>query len=105
VGVSDEDSGETWMQAELTAGAEQTPGRAWAWVLWEATIQPEQMKELARSSRLIHPEMQLVCRATDESFNTQPESARAIWNLRGIMNNSWHRVAVELPRPQNMRYR
>jgi hypothetical protein len=39
----------------------------------------------------------LCCKATDESFNTQPESPKGIWNLRGILNNSWHKVRVRLP--------
>ena len=34
------DAGENWHQAELVAGTDQKPGRAWAWVLWEATVSP-----------------------------------------------------------------
>ena len=40
----------------------------------------------------------LQCKATDEAFNTQPESPKGIWNLRGILNNSWHTVRVKLPK-------
>ena len=29
------DGGKTWQVAELTEGAGQTRGRAWAWILWE----------------------------------------------------------------------
>ena len=36
--------------------------------------------------------------ATDESYNTQPEGAAAIWNLRGVVCNAWHRVQVEVAR-------
>merc|ERR1712146_467287 len=39
----------------------------------------------------------LTCKATDESFNTQPESPASIWNLRGILN-SWHTIHVKLPK-------
>ena len=42
--------------------------------------------------------MTLTCKATDESFNTQPESAKGIWNLRGILNNSWHTINVKMPK-------
>ena len=42
--------------------------------------------------------LSLTCKATDESFNTQPESAASIWNLRGILNNSWHTIRVRLPK-------
>jgi len=36
----------------------------------------------------------LVCKAVDASHNYQPESVAGIWNLRGLNNNSWHRVPV-----------
>ena len=39
---------------------------------------------------------QLVCKAVDAAHNTQPESAASVWNLRGLANNAWHRVPVEL---------
>ena len=28
--------------------------------------------------------------------NQQPETINAVWNLRGILNNSWHTVPVTL---------
>lgn len=40
---------------------------------------------------------QVVCRAWDDSGNTQPE--HATWNLRGVMNNAWSRVDL-LPTSQ-----
>jgi sulfite oxidase len=38
--------------------------------------------------------LRLLCKATDESYNTQPESAAGVWNIRGLANNSWHYVDV-----------
>ena len=32
---------------------------------------------------------------TDISYNTQPQESRSIWNLRGIFNNSWHKVVFK----------
>jgi sulfite oxidase len=40
--------------------------------------------------------LELICKATDEAYNTQPESPAAIWNVRGLVNNSWHRVTVNV---------
>ena len=37
---------------------------------------------------------QLVCKATDAAHNTQPEQPASAWNLRGLANNTWHRVDV-----------
>ena len=41
-------------------------------------------------------QLQLVCKATDESYNTMPDSVAPIWNLRGVNTNSWHRVPATL---------
>jgi sulfite oxidase len=35
---------------------------------------------------------ELTVRAWDSAASTQPESAVGIWNLKGYLNNSWHRV-------------
>jgi len=105
------DGGKTWEQAELTSGANQPSERAWAWVLWEATVDASVLQKLAAQAAtsgqplLDNGEkgqpgrwLSLTCKATDESFNTQPESPASIWNLRGILNNSWHTVHVKLPK-------
>ncbi len=39
-------------------------------------------------------QLEIVCRAVDVGCNTQPESTAPLWNLRGLANNAWHRVAV-----------
>jgi len=80
------DGGQTWQVAQLKNPSGQPSHRAWAWTLWEATIPvPENAKKL-----------QILCKATDLSYNSQPESVDSIWNLRGVLNNSWHHVEVEL---------
>eukprot|EP00271_Cylindrocystis_brebissonii_P000992 TRINITY_DN11229_c0_g1_i1.p1 TRINITY_DN11229_c0_g1~~TRINITY_DN11229_c0_g1_i1.p1 ORF type:complete len:426 (+),score=63.60 TRINITY_DN11229_c0_g1_i1:662-1939(+) len=56
----------------------------WAWVLWEATL------------RLETP-CQVVVKAVDSSSSSQPENVDHIWNLRGVLNNSWHRITVNAP--------
>ena len=32
----------------------------------------------------------------DIAANVQPENVQSIWNLRGVLNNSWHRVHVDV---------
>mmetsp|Transcript_27669 Transcript_27669/g.94435 ORF Transcript_27669/g.94435 Transcript_27669/m.94435 type:complete len:490 (-) Transcript_27669:114-1583(-) len=82
------DGGETWHTAELKDGSKQPAGRAWAWTLFEAAVPlPE---GAARA--------EICCKATDASYNVQPERAEPIWNLRGLNNNSWHRVPVTVDR-------
>lgn len=80
------DGGATWHTAELNK-VPQKRGRGWAWALWEATVP---LPKGAKGA------VQLVAKATDESYNTQPEQAAPIWNLRGVNCNSWHRVSVNV---------
>jgi sulfite oxidase len=35
-----------------------------------------------------------VARAWDSAANTQPALAEQVWNFKGYMDNSWHRVKV-----------
>ncbi|MFN2455610.1 MAG: molybdopterin-dependent oxidoreductase [Pyrinomonadaceae bacterium] len=71
------DGGETWTTAALP---EDRP--AWVWSLWEAALD------------LPPGEHEIIARAWDSAANTQPEHARHLWNFKGYMNNSWHRVRV-----------
>lgn len=77
------DGGDTWQTATLGAGSEQSQDRAWAWTFWECDVQvPKEGKK----------KIEVICKATDASYNVQPDSIKGIWNLRGINNNAWHRV-------------
>jgi sulfite oxidase len=88
VGVS-VDGGKTWQSAELGEGKDQPIGRAWAWTFWSCTIP---LTEEAKKSG----EIEVVCRAVDSSFNSQPERKDLCWNVRGILNNSWHHVTLPI---------
>uniref|UniRef100_A0A671N6G5 Sulfite oxidase n=1 Tax=Sinocyclocheilus anshuiensis TaxID=1608454 RepID=A0A671N6G5_9TELE len=87
------DGGKTWHVAKLhTSDQEQhpapppPPGRAWAWKLWEIDVPiPHRAQEL-----------EIVCKAVDSSYNTQPDTVAPIWNLRGVRSNAWHRVQVKV---------
>ncbi|KAL6752305.1 Oxidoreductase, molybdopterin-binding domain-containing protein [Haematococcus lacustris] len=80
------DGGASWTTAELKKLG-QRPGRAWAWTLWEAEVQlpPGHQGPL-----------ELACKAVDESYNSQPDSVAGVWNLRGVVNNAWHRVSLQV---------
>jgi DMSO/TMAO reductase YedYZ molybdopterin-dependent catalytic subunit/glyoxylase-like metal-dependent hydrolase (beta-lactamase superfamily II)/rhodanese-related sulfurtransferase len=57
-----------------------------AWTLWET--------ELALDPGVY----ELLVRAWDSAASTQPESPEAIWNLKGYLNNCWHRVRFTVTR-------
>ncbi|KAK9529174.1 hypothetical protein VZT92_013287 [Zoarces viviparus] len=87
------DGGKTWQVARLRSSEtgqapepSPPPGRAWAWKLWEVTapIPPEAQ------------ELEIVCKAVDNSYNMQPDTVAPIWNLRGVLSNAWHRVTVKI---------
>ena len=40
--------------------------------------------------------MDVVCKAIDSGYNSQPERPEPIWNIRGVLSNSWHRVALKI---------
>ncbi|XP_062843222.1 sulfite oxidase, mitochondrial isoform X2 [Trichomycterus rosablanca] len=87
------DGGKTWHVAELQnceKGEEPaptpSPGRSWAWKLWEITVPLPEGEE----------ELEVVCKAVDSGYNTQPDSIPPIWNLRGVLSNAWHRVKVKV---------
>ncbi|KAJ8768078.1 hypothetical protein K2173_021018 [Erythroxylum novogranatense] len=83
------DGGKTWVEASryqkpgLPYIADDISSDRWAWVLFEVTV------ELSKST-------EIVAKAVDSAANVQPEHVQDIWNLRGILNTSWHRVQVRL---------
>jgi len=79
------DGGISWKEAKLMKNPEaDDSSKNWAWTLWKAEMPVE------------GSDIQLMCRAIDSSFNCQPENASSIWNLRGFMMNSWHRINVKM---------
>ncbi|TRY92039.1 hypothetical protein DNTS_034916 [Danionella cerebrum] len=83
------DGGNTWHVAKLRTSDDGVPpavGRAWAWKLWEINIPLPQKPQ----------ELEIVCKAVDNSYNTQPDTVAPIWNLRGVLSNAWHRVKIKV---------
>lgn len=79
------DDGKTWQQAELETPAEGEGSqghRAWSWQLWSLAV-PVRM--LSRN---------ICVKASDEGYNTQPETFAPYFNFRGNLANSWHRLPV-----------
>lgn len=86
------DGGKTWDQAELVGdyagvprGGSSGGSKHWAWKRWRYTGQlppgPAQCTTV-------------VVKATDDAYNTQPESHAGIYNVRGNLATAWHRVRV-----------
>jgi len=77
-------NGKSWQTATITEGSNQPLRRAWAWIFWECEV-PATVCEDGVS-------VELACKGVDMAFNTQPESMGGMWNVRGLVNNSYYRV-------------
>ncbi|XP_038998353.1 sulfite oxidase-like [Hibiscus syriacus] len=83
------DGGKTWIEASrfqktgIPYILDHESSDKWAWVLFKITV------DIPRST-------QIVAKAVDSGANVQPENVQDIWNLRGILNTSWHRVEVRV---------
>ncbi|XP_057437513.1 sulfite oxidase-like isoform X3 [Lotus japonicus] len=82
------DGGKTWMEASRFqktgipyVADDDNTSEKWAWVLFAVTV------EILHSTEVI-------AKAVDSAGNVQPERVEDIWNLRGILNTSWHRIKV-----------
>lgn len=81
------DGGKTWLEAlrsqksNVPYVADDMGSDKWAWVLFEAVVD-------------IPENAEIIAKAVDSAANVQPEKVEDIWNLRGILNTSWHRVRV-----------
>jgi sulfite oxidase len=76
------DHGKTWAQAELMDD-EGRGSKSWWWKRWRFVIPDEGDKG-----------GEVLVKATDESYNTQPEDYHGIWNQRGNLSCAWHGVHV-----------
>ncbi|XP_058192842.1 sulfite oxidase-like isoform X1 [Rhododendron vialii] len=84
------DGGKTWVEASRYQKSgipyvsdDDAETDKWAWVLFEVAGDVSQNTEI-------------VAKAVDSAANVQPENVAVIWNLRGILNTSWHRVQLHV---------
>lgn len=73
------DGGQTWRQAEL----EQDAGD-WAWCRWRTTVDAEPGA------------LTITVRAWDTTGAAQPDSAAALWNPKGYINNAWSHTTIDV---------
>jgi sulfite oxidase len=63
------DNGQTWIQATLGEGSHQDLNKSWAWTFWECDVLVPDTKS----------QLTVICKATDASYNVQPDSVAGIW--------------------------
>ncbi|KAI9101853.1 Oxidoreductase, molybdopterin-binding domain-containing protein [Phlyctochytrium arcticum] len=77
------DGGQTWQDAKLS-----DTGSRWAWAQWDVRLP---VSEEIKSNG---GQVEVICKAVDDSYNSQPEGMMGIWNQRGVLVNAWHRVPI-----------
>lgn len=75
------DKGATWALVPHTS-IPQPVGQQWAWSLFKTQL------------TLPNTENCVCVRAVDTRYNSQPSEATAVWNPRGLLNNSYHCVNI-----------
>ncbi|KAI5857405.1 Oxidoreductase, molybdopterin-binding domain-containing protein [Durotheca rogersii] len=94
------DGGETWDQAQLIDDTNLERGsKVWCWKRWKYEVGLSTIG----ANKNPHGEAKatLVVKATDDAYNTQPESHKSIYNLRGNLATAWHRVDFDLAAAQH----
>lgn len=56
----------------------------WAWAFWNIEVD------------ILETTTQLIARAIDIENNEQPENVAEVWNFKGYMNNSWHKIKIQV---------
>lgn len=80
------DGGKTWKVAEMSKPLDEKRGRAWSWTPWEIEVEiPKDQKEFT-----------VISKAVDENYNVQPEQIAPIWNIRGVLTNTWSKIDLKI---------
>ena len=68
-------------------------GRNWAWKQFSRTVPltPEMQAQLKKGEKV---ELDIVSKAIDGDFNSQPERMSSTWNVLGICVNHWPHAKV-----------
>ena len=96
------DGGQTWAQADLVrendADTASRGNKAWAWQRWRyrGTLPARPLNTTGDGEKGKQQQdcKTVVVKATDDAYNTQPESHKGIYNVRGNLATAWHRVRV-----------
>ncbi|KAB5578125.1 Oxidoreductase, molybdopterin-binding domain-containing protein [Coniochaeta sp. 2T2.1] len=93
------DGGKTWDQASLVDDWESQHSKGskhWAWKRWRYVGQLPRLPIPSSADELDVRRhcTELVVKATDDAYNTQPGDHGGIYNVRGNLATAWHRVKV-----------
>jgi len=76
------DGGHTWRQAVLEE-ADTLGSKNWSWKRWSHVVPKREVG------------LEVVVKAVDEGYNTQPDTHGPTYNFRGNLATAWHRLSYE----------
>lgn len=79
------DEGKSWHTAALDQ-SKKTPPQHYSWTLWSVKL------PISHGTK----QVEVWAKAVDSRYNSQPETFENIWNLRGVLNNAYHRIKLNL---------
>ncbi|KAI0126319.1 Oxidoreductase, molybdopterin-binding domain-containing protein [Xylariales sp. AK1849] len=86
------DGGKTWDQAQLLDDSNREKGnKKWCWKRWTYAGN----LQMVDGGGLKASKMTFVVKATDDAYNTQPQSYESIYNVRGNLATAWHRLEFD----------
>ncbi|CAB3410273.1 unnamed protein product [Caenorhabditis bovis] len=78
------DGGQSWKSVEMEQEKNQDLEHMYAWTLFHTEVEiPKDVEKF-----------EIIVKAVDRAYNTQPETAAGIWNVRGLIHNAWHKVPI-----------
>jgi sulfite oxidase len=80
------DGGKNWVDADLRK-PEQAKDKTWAWTKWQLKVDTKGKRDL-----------NVVCKAVDDSYNTQPDSFEGVYNARGVLSSAWQKINARVQR-------
>lgn len=80
------DNGRTWENVNVLKRNINDKGKSYGWTIWEHDIKVKDQEK----------KIEIWVRAEDVEGKVQPQSCEQIWNIRGLMNNSIHKVNFNL---------
>lgn len=84
------DEGKSWRPVDSLEFTANDDGKVFGWTLWKYKLDLTHHDFAAKTS------MPITVRARDLKGNVQASTIEEAWNFRGIMNNSYHTIKVNL---------
>lgn len=85
------DNGKTWYNVDDYKYVKNDDGKVYGWTLWNYNLDLSKNRHYISNNKL-----NIAVKAVDKLGNQQVPEVNQAWNVRGILNNSYHRISVNM---------